>query len=95
LVAESRFGCIFQRGPQRFGIAGASNPTGGSKDGVPRLDFVRRLTLQSRGSVVTSNAGLLARRVLDDAHGLSDLAGGKLAGAKGSLIQTGAKVGLI
>jgi hypothetical protein len=44
---------------------------------------------------VTSNAGLLARRVLDDAHGLSDLAGGKLAGAKGSLIQTGAKVGLI
>jgi hypothetical protein len=39
-----------------------ANPAGESKDEALKLDFDRRVMLQFRGSVVTSDAGLLAYR---------------------------------
>jgi hypothetical protein len=63
--------------------------------GVYPVDFDRRLLLQFRGSVVTSDAGLLAYRELDDALGLSAMAGDVLADARTGKNGRHALVGML
>jgi hypothetical protein len=72
-----------------------TNPAGESNDGALRLDFDRRLMLQFRGSVVTSDAGLLAYRELDDALRLSTMAGEMLADARTGKNGQHALVGML
>jgi hypothetical protein len=56
---------------------------GGEADkGALRLDFDRRLLLQFRGSALTSDAGLLAYRELDDTLSSTDTGADTLADAR-------------
>jgi hypothetical protein len=59
-----------------------ANPAGESNDGVLRLDFDHRLTLEFCGAVVMSDERSLAYRELDNAHGLTTKANEMLADAR-------------
>ncbi len=56
-----------------------ADPAGKADRGALRLDFDRRLILLFRSAAITSDAGSLPYRELDDALGLTDTAGDELA----------------
>ncbi len=58
------------------------DPTGEADNAALRLDFDRRLLLQFRGSTITSDAGLLAYRELEDTFCLTDTGADTLAAAR-------------
>src|SRR3712207_196226 len=72
-----------------------ADPTGETDGAALRLGFDRRLMLRFRGAAITSDAGLLVYRELDDALGLTSAAGAALADARTGRNGRHALVGLL
>src|SRR5262249_34178727 len=71
-----------------------AHPRGEPGSDAARLDSDRHLVLQFRGSLVASDAGLLAYRELDDVLGLTEMAGDVLADARSGKNSRHALAGL-
>jgi hypothetical protein len=71
------------------------DPTGEPDGGALRLDFDRRLLLQFRGSTITTDAGLLPYRELDDALGPTDRGAETLADARTGKNRRHRRAGLL
>src|ERR1700726_4605592 len=72
-----------------------ADPAGEADRGALRLDFDRRLMLRFRGSVITSDGGLLAYRERDDALALTTSGGERLAEARTGRNRRHLLVGLL
>src|SRR6202166_2190636 len=72
-----------------------ADPTGESKSEALRLNFDHRLLLQFRGSVITSDGGLLAYRELDEVLALTTSGGERLAEARTGKNRRHLLVGLL
>src|SRR5712692_268556 len=72
-----------------------ADPTGETKAEALRLDFDRRLMLRFRGSVITSDGGLLAYRELDDLLALTTSGVERLAEARTGKNRRHLLVGLL
>jgi hypothetical protein len=72
-----------------------ADPTGEAQSQALRLDFDRRLMLQFRGSVITSDGGLLAYRELDEVLALTTTGGERLAEARTGKNRRHLLVGLL
>ncbi len=59
--------------PEAPGWFGGLHPTGDATSGLCRLSFNPQLRVEFRGATVTSDAGLLLPRELDERLGLSAL----------------------
>src|SRR5713226_1518099 len=76
-------------------MAAMLDPKGEANSEALRLDFDRRLMLRFRGSVITSDGGLVAYRELDDVLALTTSGGERLAEARTGKNRQHLLVGLL